>query len=62
MNRQKSVKCLVFMVVFALLFKETFEKSSNKVYVPQKLNDCSAKLDNGVVIDLKPLDDYKSPR
>ena len=37
----------------------TFEKN---VYSPTKLTDCSAKLDDGKIIDLTSLDNKANPR
>jgi hypothetical protein len=53
--------CLVFKLFVAQFFIFKYQTDA-KVYEPTKLTDCSARLDNGVVIDLSSLDNNKSPR
>ena len=52
---------LVFKFVVAQFFIFEYQTDA-KVYAPTKLTDCSARLDNGVIIDLSSLDNNKSPR
>ena len=35
---------------------------SKSIYSPSKLSDCSCKLDDGKIIDLKTLDNPSNPR
>ena len=64
----KVVLSKVFAIQIMFLFKQCCESLNlsneiqTNVYNPEKLSDCSCKLDNGKVIDLKPLDNSASPR
>ena len=55
---------LVTIVQATLIESHTIDSNAfaHKISTPQKLSDCSAKLDNGVIIDLKSLDNAASPR
>ena len=52
-------KFLVILTIILPKFNGNLEKN---FYSPSKLSDCSAKLDNGKIIDLTSLDNKASPR
>jgi hypothetical protein len=60
----KMLRFSTIILVFALILQFQYQvNAANKsLYAPTKLSDCSAKLDNGVIIDLRSLDNNKSPR
>jgi len=57
----------LFIQILVLLnfFCESLNISTaarKNIYSPTKLSDCSCKLDDGKIIDLKALDDPSKPR